>query len=268
MSTPPDLGSAYTADDLTDVDTGGPDDGGSRMSFLEHLDELRRRVLYSLYALILCCVPTFYYWDWLYRFFIRYFKWYGGDLMYSQPMAGFMFSLKVSALAGLLAASPFIFTQIWLFIAPGLYAKEKKVVIPFVFFSTTLFLCGAYFAHVAGFPAMWKFFASYTMDGLDFRPQLDLAFGLYVKVLLGLGAVFQMPMMVFFLARFGIVTAGFLLRKIKYALLIIVVVAAVITPSGDPFTLMLFSAPMVVLYVISIGVAWLFGKKRPAEDAD
>jgi sec-independent protein translocase protein TatC len=267
MTSPPDLGPAYAADeDLTDV-AEGPEGDRSRMSFLEHLDELRRRIIYSIYALVICCTPTFYYWDRLFAFYVAYFKSYGGDLMYSQPMAGFMFSLKVSALSGLLIASPFIFTQLWLFIAPGLYAKEKKVVIPFVFFSTALFLSGAYFGHVAGCPSMWRFFASYTMDGLDFRPQLDLAFSLYVKVILGLGAVFQMPMLVFFLARFGIVTAGFLLKKIKYAILIIVIVAAVITPSQDPFTLMLFSAPMLGLYVISIGVAWVFGKKRSAEPA-
>ena len=265
MSTPPDLGHAYTADDLTEVDQGDPNDG-SRMSFLEHLDELRSRVLYSVYALVVCCLPAFYYWDWLFKFYVQYFRHYGGELMYSQPMAGFMFSLKISALSGLLAASPFIFMQLWLFIAPGLYAKEKKVVIPFVLSSSVLFLAGAYFGHVAGFPAMWKFFASFTMDGLDFRPQLDLAFSLYVKTILGLGVVFQMPMLVFFLAKFGIVTAGFMIRKIKYAILIIVVVAAVITPSGDPPTLILFSAPMVVLYVLSIGVAWIFGKKRLADD--
>jgi sec-independent protein translocase protein TatC len=239
------------------------EDDRSRMSFLEHLDELRRRILYSVYALVICCLPTFYFWDTLFAFYVRYFSKYGGQLMYSQPMAGFTFSLKVSALAGALIASPFIFSQIWLFIAPGLYAKEKKVVLPFVFFSSSLFIGGAYFGHVAGFPAMWRFFASYEIEGLKFLPQLDVAFTMYVWVVLGLGAVFQMPMFVYFLARFGIVTAKFMLKQFKYAVLIIVIVAAVITPSGDPLTLTLFSAPMIVLYVISIGVAAIFGKKKP-----
>jgi sec-independent protein translocase protein TatC len=241
-------------------------DERSRMSFLEHLDELRRRILYSLYAFIACACVTFYYWDRLYAYFINYFHALGGSMIYTQPMAGFMFSLKLSALVALIVASPFIFSQLWMFVAPGLYAKEKKVVLPFVGSSTLLFVGGAWFAHRIAFPSMWRFFASYEIPGLSYMPNLDLAFGLYVKVILGLGLVFQMPVLVFFLARFGLLTAGFMLRKFKYAVLIIVVVAAVITPSGDPVNLTVFSAPMLILYVFSIGVAWLFGKKRREDE--
>jgi sec-independent protein translocase protein TatC len=249
----------------------------SRMSFLEHLDEFRRRLLYSVYALTATCAVTFYYWEPIYRYLAGYLASQGGELIFSQPMAGFMFSLKSSALLGLIIASPFIFTQIWLFIAPGLYAKEKRVVIPFVFFSTILFVAGAYFGHVIGFPSMWKFFASYSLQEVvvqtgetkqlvRYMPQLDIAFSFYVKVILGLGVAFQMPMLVFFLARFGMVSAGFLARKFKYACLIIIVAAAVITPSGDPVTLAVFSAPMLVLYLVSIAVAWVFGKRQKKED--
>jgi sec-independent protein translocase protein TatC len=237
----------------------------SRMSFLEHLDELRRRLLYSIYVLVACCVVTFLYWQRLFLYYTTYFDGLGGDLMFSKPMAGFMFSLKISGLAGLVIAAPFIFSQAWLFVAPGLYAREKRVVLPFVFFSSLLFFMGAYFAHAVAFPSMWSFFASYEMGGLEFRPMLDESFAFYVKVILGLGLIFQMPMVVFFLARFGVVTSAFLLKKIKYALLIIVVIAAVITPTGDPMTLGIFVAPMFLLYVVSIGVAWLFQKKRPDE---
>jgi sec-independent protein translocase protein TatC len=235
----------------------------SRMSFLDHLDELRRRLLYSIYVLVACCALTFFYWEPLFLYLTNYLTDLGGKLIFSGPMVGFMFSLKISGLAGLILAAPFIFSQAWLFVAPGLYAREKKVVLPFVFFSSLLFFAGAYFAHRIAFPSMWKFFASYQMGGVTFMPMLDDAFAFYVKVILGLGLVFQMPMVVFFLARFGIVTAGFLMKKIKYALLIIVVLAAVITPSGDPVNLAVFTAPMVILYFISIGVAWLFQKKRP-----
>lgn len=237
-------------------------DERSRMSFLEHLDELRRRILYSLYALIACCSVTFWYWDRLYAYYVNYFHALGGSMIYSQPMAGFMFSLKLSALVALVVASPFIFSQLWLFVAPGLYAKEKKVVLPFVGSSTLLFVGGAWFAHRIAFPSMWRFFASYEIPGLSYMPSLDLAFSLYVKVILGLGLVFQMPVLVFFLARFGVVTAGFMIRKFKYALLIIFVLAAIITPSGDPVNLAVFAAPMLVLYMFSIGVAWMFGKKQ------
>jgi sec-independent protein translocase protein TatC len=238
----------------------------SRMGFLEHLDELRRRLLYSIYVLTACCVVTFFYWEPLFLYYTTYFGALGGQMMFSRPMAGFMFSLKISGLVGLIIAAPFMFSQAWLFVAPGLYAREKKVVLPFVFFSSLLFFMGAYFAHTVGFPSMWRFFASYEMGGLEFRPMLDDTFAFYVKIILALGLVFQMPMAVFFLARFGVVTAGFLIRKIKYAVLFIVVLAAVITPSGDPLTLAIFSAPMLVLYVVSIGVAWLFQKKRVEDD--
>jgi sec-independent protein translocase protein TatC len=237
----------------------------SRMSFLEHLDELRRRILYSLYALLACFGLTFWYWDRLFGYMVTYFQTNGGKLVFTQPMSGFMFSLKISALAALILASPFIFSQVWLFVAPGLYAREKKVVIPFVLFSSILFLSGAAFAHIIAFRMMWSFFASFELYGLQFLPTLDLTFSLYVKVILGLGLIFQMPMLVFFLARFGVVSAGFLLRKFKYALLIIFIAAAIITPSADVVTQLVFAAPMLVLYGVSIVVAWIFGKKRDKE---
>ena len=245
-------------------DEASADDRG-RMSFLEHLDELRKRIIYSLYALIACCLVAFFFWERTYQYFVTYFGSFGGTLMYNQPMAGFMFSLKLTGLIGLLAASPFMFSQLWLFVAPGLYAKEKKIVVPFVFFSSALFMGGAWFGHTQGFPAMWRFFASYEIPGLSYMPALDITFGFYVKVILGLGLVFQMPMLVFSLARFGVVTAGFMLKHFKYAVLGIFIVAAVVTPSGDIMTLLVFAAPMLVLYVVSIAVAWLFGKKKVTE---
>jgi sec-independent protein translocase protein TatC len=232
------------------------------MSFLDHLDELRRRILYSLYAVLACCAVTFFYWERLFDFYVAYFGAHGGTLMFSQPMSGFMFSLKLSALAAVIVAAPFVFSQVWLFVAPGLYTREKRVVLPFVFFSSALFFCGAYFAHALGYPYMWRFFASYQRTGLQFLPAIDTAFSLYVKVILGMGLAFQLPVLVFWLARFGLISARFLIRKFKYAMLFIVIAAAIITPSGDPVTLMVFSAPMIVLYVVSIGVAWVFASKR------
>lgn len=262
MSDPSNLGQTIGVNEFDDEASA---DDRSRMSFLEHLDELRKRIIYSLYALIVCCVAAFFFWERTYAYFVAYFDSYGGQLVYNQPMAGFMFSLKLTGLIGLIAASPFMFSQLWLFVAPGLYAKEKKIVVPFVFFSSLLFMTGAWFGHTQGFPAMWRFFASYEIPGLTYMPALDITFGFYVKVILGLGLVFQMPILVFSLARFGMITAGFMLKHFKYAVLGIVVVAALITPSGDFATLMVFSAPMLVLYVVSIGVAWLFGKKKVTE---
>jgi sec-independent protein translocase protein TatC len=238
-------------------------DDRSRMSFLEHLDELRRRILYSVFALVAVFAVAFWKWQPMYEFLTGYFQNYGvAKLIYSQPMAGFMLSLKIVALVSIILASPFLFTQAWLFVAPGLYAREKKVVIPFVLCSSLLFMGGAVFAHQVAFPLMWRFFASYQLAGVEFLPTIDLAFSFYVKVILGLGLVFQMPIAVFFLSRFGIVSARFLVQKFKYAVLAIFVIAAIITPSADIISQVVIAAPMLVLYGISIGVAWLFGKKR------
>jgi len=261
MADPTDTGSAYAAgeDFVGEVDQNND---RSRMTFLEHLDELRRRLLYSAYALLAVCVVTFSFWKPMYSYAVAYFSANGGHLIFSQPMGGFMFSLKLSALCGVILASPFLFSQLWLFVAPGLYAKEKKVVVPFVLASSLLFGGGAWFAHQIAFPSMMKFFASYEVEGLQFFPTLEVVFGFYVKVVLGLGLIFQMPILVFFLARFGMLTAGFMLRKFKYAVLIIFIVAAVITPTGDPVNLLVFAAPMFVLYLVSIGVAWMFAKKK------
>jgi sec-independent protein translocase protein TatC len=128
-------------------------------------------------------------------------------------------------------------------------------------------VAGAAFSHYVLFPAVWRFFAGFSNDFMVFTPRIDPVFGLYVKLLLGMGLVFQMPMLILVLARLGVVTARFLARNIKYAVLIIFVVAAVVTPDGSPVTQALVAAPMCVLYLIGILVAWLFGKpETPAEE--
>jgi sec-independent protein translocase protein TatC len=265
MTDPTNPGSAYAAGEEFVGETEQANDR-SRMTFLEHLDELRRRLIYSAYALAVSCGATFFFWKPTYLYAMAYFSAFGGQLIFSQPMSGFMFSLKLSALLGVVIASPFLFTQLWLFVAPGLYAREKKVVVPFVMFSTALFGAGAWFAHRIAFPSMMTFFAGYEMGGIKWFPTLETIFGFYVKVVLGLGLIFQMPILVFFLARFGMLTAGFMLRKFKYAVLIIFVIAAIITPTGDPVNLMVFAAPMFLLYLVSIGVAWAFAKKQRGAD--
>ena len=265
----PHIGSTLTDDrEFDEVDDGL--DARARMGFLDHLDELRRRILYSLYALLGCLSITFWYWQPMFLYLVEYFRINsnGGEVIYNKATAGFMFSLKLSAIAALIAASPFIFSQIWLFVAPGLYSKEKRLAIPFVFFSTLLFMAGAAFAHFVGFPTMWQFLASYQLGGVKFLPTLDDTFGFYSYTILGMGFVFQLPMLVFTLARFGLVTAGFMVKNFKYAVLIIFILAAVITPSADIPSQVVIAAPMLVLYVISIGVAWIFGKKRKKEPAD
>lgn len=235
-----------------------------RMTFLEHLDELRKRITHAVVALLVGFVVATAFSATIERFVYHRLtaEVPGGVFIYTEPGEGFFLWIKISALAGVLIASPYIMFQLWLFIAPGLYAREKKLAIPFVISSSSLFVAGAAFSHYVLFPAAWKFFAGFGNDFIKFTPRIDPVFGLYVKLMLGMGVVFQMPVLMFVMARLGVVTAGFLLKHIKYAVLIIFIVAAVITPDGSPVSQALVAAPMFVLYLIGILVAWLFGKRE------
>lgn len=249
--------------DAFDDDADAAEGDRSRMSFLEHLDELRRRILYSIYAVAAGCAVSFWFVNSLYDYMTGYFARFGGKLIFTGMADAFILEMKVAILAGFLIASPFVFSQLWLFVAPGLYTREKKVVLPFVFFATTLFSTGVWFAHRYAFPSMFQFFASFENEHVSFFPTLKEVASFYFKMALGFGIVFQMPILVFFLARFGIVTWKFMAKQFKYAVLIIFIIAAVVTPSGDPVNQTIFAAPMIVLYIVSIGVAWIFGKKKP-----
>jgi len=241
------------------------EDAGAKMSFLDHLDELRTRLIYSVYALVFGCFVAFIFINRIFTFVMRPLQEMlppGGTLMYTQGGEAFMLYIKIGALAGLVIAIPIILWQLWLFIAPGLYSHEKKFAIPFVLFSTVFFLIGALFSHYVAFPWTWKFFISFETPYMKFMPKISEAFSLYVTMLLGFGLIFQMPTIVMFLARMGVVTAGFLFRHTKYAILIIFIIAAVISPGTDVVSQCLMAFPMLALYAISILVAWGFGKKR------
>ena len=241
------------------------DASGARMSFLDHLDELRRRIVNSCIAIAVGVAATFYWIDTIFNFILaptRAALPAGVKLIYTQPGEAFSLYITIALIAGAVVASPFIMLQVWLFIAPGLYANEKKLAIPFVLLTTVGFLSGAAFNHYISFPYMMIFFGSFNTPDLAFMPKLEDVFGLYSKMLIGLGLVFQMPAVVYFMARMHLVTARFLAKHFKYAILIIFVAAAVITPSGDMMTQAIFAAPMLGLYVLSIGIAWAFQPKR------
>jgi sec-independent protein translocase protein TatC len=239
-----------------------------RMTFLEHLDELRRRITHAVVALLVGFLIAF---SFVQRIFDFVFARLAADvpnhtLIYTEPGEAFFLYLKIAALSGLLISSPYVSWQVWLFIAPGLYANEKRLAVPFVFFATVLFISGAAFSHYILFPFAWKFFASFSGDSLRFMPRVEPIFGLYVKLMLAMGLVFQLPMLIFALARFGIVTAGFLMKNFKYAVLIFFIVSAIVTPDGSFVPQVIMAGSMTALYLVSIVVAWLFGKKRAAED--
>jgi sec-independent protein translocase protein TatC len=172
----------------------------------------------------------------------------------------------MAALTGVLISSPYVMWQVWLFIAPGLYANEKKFALPFAFSASALFISGAAFSHYILFPFAWRFFASFSGDILQFMPRVEPIFGLYVKLMLAMGLVFQLPMLIFVLARFGMVTAGFLVKNFKFAVLIFFVISAIITPDGSMVPQIIMAGSMVALYAVSIGVAWIFGKQQDGDD--
>lgn len=241
------------------------DADGGRMSFLDHLDELRRRLIICLLSIIVGFVVSFAFIGRIFEFMMRPLQQVlpeGGRLIYTEPAEAFLLYMKVAALIGLLLALPVILLQIWLFVAPGLYANEKRFAIPFVVFSTLFFLGGALFSHFLVFPWAWRFFAGFSTDYMQFMPKIGPVFALYVKMGLAMGVVFEMPTLVFFLARIGLVTPRFLIRNTKYAVLVIFIVAAVMTPGPDVVSQALMAGPMVVLYGFSILVAWAFQKRR------
>jgi sec-independent protein translocase protein TatC len=251
-----------------------PEGGASgKMSFLEHLDELRKRIVRSLIALCVGVGIAAFYIEELYAFVmlpLRRILRPGETMIYTYPTEAFMLYIRIALIAGLFISAPLIFWQVWLFVAPALYAKERRAkerryAVPFVLLSSIGFLSGAAFSHYVAFPLMWRFFASFSNDLVSFMPRIEDAFSVYMRMLLGMALVFQMPALVFFLARMGVVTARWMIRQFKYAVLVIVIVAAVITPSSDVASQMIVAVPMVGLYLLSIVIAWLFGRKRVVE---
>ena len=271
-------------DEEPDWDTPEPDDEGGKMSFLEHLDELRRRLIWAIGSVFVgFIIAAFFIEERTYGPFGAYgpftfgiFRFVFGSmqamlepgqtLIYIDPTEAFALYIKLAVIAGLLLASPMVMTQVWLFIAPGLYAHEKKFAIPFVVLSSVCFIGGAWFAHEIVFPLSWEFLAAFSNDIMKFEPRVEPAFAMYLKLVVAFGLVFQMPPVVLILARMGVITAGFLLRNFKYAVLIIFIAAAILTPDASPITQTVMAGPMIVLYLISIGLAWMFGKRRTADD--
>jgi len=236
------------------------------MTFLEHLEDLRKRLWYSFLALLVGLAPGWIFHKDLYAIIARPVTQYlpaGTKLVFTTLTAPFMLYMKIAFMAAIFLTSPFIFLQLWLFIAPGLYQKERKYVVPFVLFTTIFFVAGLLFGYFLVFPWACRFFLSI---GADFQPVItvDQYFSLALRVLLGIALVFELPTLVYFLAQFGILTAAWMIRNFKYAVLAIFVIAAVITPTPDWITQSIVAGPMIALYGLSILIALVVarGKKR------
>ena len=244
---------------------------GEKMSFLEHLDELRKRIVNSCIAIGVGFLISFVFIDRIFNFVFnpsRKVLPAGVRFVYNRPAEAFSLYIQLALISGALIAAPAVMYQVWLFIAPGLYAKEKKFAIPFVLLTTGGLLVGAAFNHFVAFPLMMAFFGSFNNPQLVFMPKVEDTFDLYLTMTLWMGLVFQMPTLVFFLAKMRLVTAGFLWRQLRYAILATFVIAAVITPTGDPMNQTIFAAPMIILYVLSIGIAWLVNPRGRSKSDD
>jgi sec-independent protein translocase protein TatC len=183
------------------------------------------------------------------------------NLVYTNPTDPFNMYLKISLIMGIFVASPFVLYQVWAFIAPGLYKNERRYVAPFMFSTVGLFVAGGYFAYRMVYPAALDFLIDYSKQ---FTPMITINeyTTLFMTIVLGLGVVFEMPILVFFLALFGILSAGFMWKNFRYSILIIFIIAAVITPTTDIMNMCIFAAPMIVLYLGSIGVAYFVHPKQ------
>ena len=237
------------------------------MSFLDHLEELRRRLIYSVIA---TAVGFLVCWGYAENIFALMQKpimealhrnGMPEKLVYLNPTEPFNLYLKIGFMAGIFVASPFILYQLWMFVSPGLYRNEKRYVLPFMVSTIALFLSGGFFGYRMVYPAALDFLIGY---GRQFQPMITVGeyTDLFLTIILGLGVVFELPILVFFLALMGVVTAGWMWRNVRYAILAIFVIAAILTPTTDILNMCLFAAPMVVLYLLSIGVAWFVHPKQ------
>jgi len=231
------------------------------MSFIEHLDELRSRIIKALIALLIGFVATYFFTTYIIDFLTSPFlPGANAQLTLLAPTEGFMVKLKTAFLAGLILASPAIFYQFWCFIAPGLYEKEKKFVIPVVIWSVLLFLLGAIFAFNV-LPFAMKFFQSFATDYIGNYWSLGKYITFVTYLLLAFGVVFELPLVIYFAARTGLVTSEFLRKKRKHAIVVLLIICALITPP-DVFTQIILVLPLIVLYEISIFLAVAAEKKH------
>jgi sec-independent protein translocase protein TatC len=238
------------------------------MSLMEHLDELRRRIVNSAIFLALGFVVAYIFHERLFGLVQAPLTKIGKSLVFTHPMDPLNIYLQVSLIGGAIIASPFVLFQVWLFIAPGLYQKEKRFVVPFMAATVGLFLMGASFGYFWVLPGALKIL---IMDfGHNFTSMVTIEeySGFFLSIILGLGISFEMPILIFFLALFGIVSPRFLWKNIRYAILAVFILAAIITPSPDPWTMCIYAIPMLGLYLIGIGVAWwVHPSRRKAKEA-
>jgi sec-independent protein translocase protein TatC len=241
-----------------------------KMPLTAHLEELRWRLVKALLAIAVGFIATYNLADELFAFLTRPLLALNigtVDLIGTGVSEAFFTKLKVSLIAALFLTSPVIFYQAWKFVAPGLYDQEKRYARPFVFFATIFFIAGAAFCYWVVFPVGYRFFIQeYQSIGVSPSIRISEYLTFTSRMLLAFGATFELPVVTFFLARMGLVTHQTMLRYARYAVLVIFIVAAVLTPGPDVASQLLMAGPLLVLYVLSIGVAYAFATAPAAAE--
>jgi len=232
------------------------------MSLLQHLEELRKRIIYSLGAVAICFGVGWWKAEFIYEKMripivkaLANHRW-DTQLTYLNPTDPFNNFLKIGLIAGIFVASPFLLYQVWAFISPGLYRNEKRFVIPFLFLSVALFLSGGYFGYRVVFPVALDFLIG--TGGKELRPMITITeyTNFFLTIILGLALVFELPIVLGFAGLMGVVNAKFLFRHIRGAVLIFFIIAAILTPTTDIMNMTIYAAPMILLYLLSIGIVW------------
>ena len=239
------------------------------MPLLGHLEELRARIIKALIAVGLAFLPAYLFAGSLFALLTQPLQRAVPNpvtLIGTSPAEAFFTKLKVSFIAALFLASPVVFYQIWQFIAPGLYEHERRYVIPFVLFGTFFFLLGAAFCHIVVLPVGYAFFLEqYESIGVRATLRISEYLTFTARMLLAFGVTFELPVLAFFFARVGLITHKMLLGAFRYAIVIIFIVAAVLTPGPDVASQLLLATPLLLLYGLSIGVAYVFGREKNDE---
>jgi sec-independent protein translocase protein TatC len=232
------------------------------MSLMEHLEELRSRLLWSFGYLGIGFVIAYIYRARLLTIIQKPLLDIGLKMTMTHPTDAINFVIKTSVVCGAILASPFILYQVWLFISPGMYANEKKYVFPFMSSTVGLFLAGVWFGYRYVLPGAMVVLIQDFGKNFSHMITIEDYTGFFLAVILGLGITFELPILIFFLALFGIVDARFLLKHFRYAILAIFLLAAIICPTPDPIGMCLFASPMLVLYFIGVLVAFLVHPTR------
>jgi sec-independent protein translocase protein TatC len=241
----------------------------SKLPFTSHLEELRKRLIVCFVAVGIGFVVSYGFKEYLFQILVHPLVKVmqpGDSLIFTGLPEAFFTYLKVAFLAGLMLAAPVIIYEFWIFVAPGLYDKEKRLMLPIVFLSTFFFIGGALFGYFLVFPWGFKFFLGFATETIRPMPSMKEYLGFSAKLLLAFGLVFELPLVITFLARLGVVSVDFLKKNRKYALLLFFVGAAILTPP-DVVTQIMMALPLMLLYEISIIGARIFGKKKVEEEA-